>query len=96
MYLFTVYTTLVHCVYNTCSLCQLEVFTSLVDGQGGTDLEWLGYPSPPLTLGRGKRERPRDVWIDGNIGRKLRTYGEREIMGAGGKCVNASVLGNLT
>ena len=47
--------------------------------------------------GIGGRESDREtsvLW--GNIWRKLRKYGEREIMVAGGKCVNASGLGNLT
>ena len=54
MYVFTVYTTLVHCVYDTCSQCQLEGLLRWLMVRGELILEWLGHPSPPLTLERGK------------------------------------------
>ena len=67
------YTTLVHCIYDTCSLCQLEVFTSLVDGRGRTGLEWLGIvptPSPHF----GERKESSMYLSMGNI----EEIGERE------------------
>ena len=66
-YLFTVYMTLVHCIYDTCSLCLLEVFTSLVDGQGGTDLEWLGIvPIPSPHFGE-RKERATERRLDRGV-----------------------------
>ena len=65
--------TLVHCIYDTCSLCLLEVFTSLVDGRGGTDLEWLGIvPIPSPHFGERKE---RSMYL--NMG-TIEEIGERE------------------
>ena len=58
---------------DTCSLCQLEVFTSLVDGRGRTGLEWLGnVPIPSPHFGERKE---RSMYL--NVG-TIEERGERE------------------